>query len=274
MKIDLYTATGTKSGSLELPATLFEAPINKGLMHLALVRQQSNRRHPIAHAKHRGEVVGSTKKLFQQKGTGRARRGPLRSPLMRGGGKSFGPRNEANFIKEMPKKMRRAALFSCLSLRAKEGAIVALENYPDDVKTKSFVSLLKKLPLTLGRRIVFVLAGHQRSLELSARNVPRVKTLLAQYLNPEDILAATNIVFLADAVKVAEETFTRPDGRLEKRVKNITKQEGEDAEELKNATEKKLKKSTAKKAAAKEETADSKPKKKKVVSSKKSAPSA
>jgi large subunit ribosomal protein L4 len=154
-------------------------------------------------------VAGSTKKLFQQKGTGRARRGPIRSPLLRGGGKAFGPRNEANFTKNMPKKMRRAALFSCLSMRAKQGAVIGLENYPDEVKTKSLLTLLKKLPVTLGRRIVIVLAGQHRALELSARNIPRVKTLYVSYLNPEDLLGATNIIFLVDAVKAAVETFAK-----------------------------------------------------------------
>ncbi len=207
MKIDVFTATGSKKGSVELPSALFEAPVRDGLMHLALLRQQGNRRHAIAHVKTRGEVAGSTAKLFQQKGTGRARRGPIRSPVMRGGGKAFGPRNNANFSKDMPKKMRRQALFSCLSLRAKEGAIVGLENYPDDVKTKKLSDLFKKMSLEQGRRIVLVLPSSHRGLELSARNIPRVKTLRAAYLNPEDILGARHIVFLVDALKVAEETF-------------------------------------------------------------------
>jgi large subunit ribosomal protein L4 len=219
MKIDLFTATGTKKGSMELPARLFEAKINKGLMHLALVRQQSNRRYPIAHVKHRGEVVGTTKKAYAQKHTGAARRGALRSPLLRGGGKAFGPRNEANFQKDMPKKMRRAALFSCLSLKAKEGAIIGLENYPDEVKTKTFVDLLGKLPVDIGRRIVVVTAGRHRGVELSSRNIPRVKAIFAQYLNPEDILSARHIIFLADAVKAAEETFGGTESVTEKRTK-------------------------------------------------------
>lgn len=207
---------------MELPSAMFEAPINQGLMHLALIRQQSNRRHPIAHAKHRGEVVGSTKKLFQQKGTGRARRGPGRSPLLKGGGKAFGPRNEANFIKNMPQKMRRAALLSCLSLRAKEGAILGLENYPDDVKTKSFMSLLKKLPVQIGRRIVVVLPAKHRGIELSARNIPRVKTILAQYLNPEDVLGSMHVIFLVDAIAAAEKIFM---GNLDKTLRKAKKEE-------------------------------------------------
>lgn len=207
MLIDLYTATGTKKGSLELPAAMFEVPVNTGLMHLALIRQQSNRRMPIAHVRHRGEVAGSTRKLYQQKHTGNARRGSIRSPLLKGGGKSFGPRNEANFIKNMPRKMRRAALFSCLSMKAKEGCIIGLEGYGDEVKTKSLVALLKNLPVELGRRILIVTAGVQRGLELSARNVANVTTLRAPYLNPEDVLGSRHIIFLADAVKAAEQTF-------------------------------------------------------------------
>jgi large subunit ribosomal protein L4 len=264
MKIDVFTATGTKKGSMDLPAALFEAPINQGLMQLAVVRQQSNRRHPIAHARHRGEMVGSTKKMYQQKGTGRARRGPIRSPLMKGGGKSFGPRNEANFTKEMPKKMRRNALFSCLSLRAKEGAILALESYPaEQVKTKTFVELLKKLPVELGRRITIVIPARHRGLELSARNVPRVKTLLAPYLNPEDILSSKKIIFLVDAVAVAEKTFIE---KKEPKAPKATKESKEPKETKKEAPA--AEKVPAKKPARK---APAKPAAKKVTSKKKAA---
>lgn len=259
MKIDIFTATGTKKGTMDLPASLFEAPINKGLMHLALIRQQSNRRHPIAHVKHRGEVAGSTKKMFQQKGTGRARRGPGRSPLLKGGGKAFGPRNEANFVKDMPKKMRRAALFSCLSLRASEGAILGLEDYPQNIKTKPFFKLLQKLPVEIGRRITIVLPSHHRGIELSARNVPRVKTILASYLNPEDVLGSQRLIFVADAVSVAEKTFTKSDERMTKRVEKIRAQDAADLKETTAAREKtKTKKIAAKKAKAESSPAKAK----------------
>ncbi len=243
MTIDLYTSTGTKSGSVELPDALFGAPIRQGLMHLALIRQQSNRRYSIAHAKSRGEVVGSTKKISPQKGTGRARRGPLRSPIMRGGGKAFGPKSNANFTKNMPHEMRRAALLSCLSWQAKRGGVIALENYPDTPKTKDFTSMLKKMPVELGRKIVVVLPGHHRGIELSARNIPGVKTLMAQYLNPEDILGARTLLFLVDAIKVAEKTFGERKQRNQKNQKN----EKSDAVPQKNieASAPKVKKTTA-----------------------------
>lgn len=207
MTIDLFTASGEKKGTLALPAALFEAPINRGLMHQALVRQQSNRRNAIAHVKTRGEVVGSTKKVYAQKGTGRARRGPIRSPLLRGGGKTFGPRSDRNFTKDMPRAMRRAALLSCLSFSAKEGRILGLEGYPENVKTKAAYAVFQKLPVELGRRILVVMPGEMKSLELSVRNLPNVKTITAAYLNPEDLLVSKHIIFLAEAVRKAEELW-------------------------------------------------------------------
>lgn len=207
MKADVYTATGTKKGTVDLPAALFEAPINEGLMHQAVVRQQSNRRHAIAHVKSRGEVRGSTRKLFAQKGTGRARRGSVRSPILKGGGKAFGPRNVANFTKDMPRTMRRAALKSCLSLQAKQERILGLEGYPEEIKTKKLMELLTKMPVEIGRKILVVLPEEHLQLQLSARNIPNVKTIRAAYLNPQDVLNAHSIIFFVDALKKAEEVF-------------------------------------------------------------------
>ena len=129
MTIPVYSSTGEKQKSMELPMSLFGAPLNKGLMHQMLMLQQSNRRSAIAHVKHRGEIAGSTKKLYEQKHTGQARRGSIRSPLLRGGGKSFGPRSDANFTRNMPKGMRHAALRSFLSFQAKQCSILGLEVY-------------------------------------------------------------------------------------------------------------------------------------------------
>jgi len=207
LTVDVYTSTGVKKGTAALPAVLFGAPINEGLMHQALVRQQSNSRAPIAHVKSRGEVRGSTRKLFQQKGTGRARRGSVRSPVLRGGGKVFGPRNTRNFTKDMPKKMRRAALRSCLSLQAQHRSIIALEDYANTIKTKQAWELLQKLPVECGRRILFVTPEKHEALRLSMRNIPNVKVITAAYLNPEDILVSKHLVFLVEALKKAEEVF-------------------------------------------------------------------
>ncbi len=207
MQTDLFSATGSKVKAFTLPASLFDAPVNEGLMHQALVRQQSNRRRSTAHTKSRGEVMGSTKKMFAQKHTGRARRGPVRAAGLRGGGKAFGSKKDRNYEKEMPQKMRHAALRSCLSVQAKKGAVLVLENYPETVKTKSLVALLGKLPVEQGRSLLLVTAASHAGLRLSARNITGVKTVSASYLNPEDILGSRHLIFLEEAISAAEKLF-------------------------------------------------------------------
>lgn len=207
MNIDVYSTSGTKKGTKSLPAELFGVDVNEGLIHQALVRQQNNRRASTAHVKTRGEVQGSTRKLFQQKGTGRARRGSVRSPVLRGGGKAFGPRNKANYVTDMPKKMRRKALACCLSMQAKAGIIFGIENFSNEHKTKQFIALLQKLPVELGRRITIVVPAKHEALQLAARNVPRVRVIIADYLNPEDILQARHLIFVSDAIDRAVELF-------------------------------------------------------------------
>lgn len=244
MPAKVFTATGESKGTLALPETLFASPINWGLMHQMLVLQQSNRRQSAAHVKTRGEVQGSTKKLYAQKHTGQARRGPIRSPLLRGGGKAFGPRNDKNFVKNMPQQMRHAAIRSCLSVQAGKDAILILENYPETIKTKTLTLLLQKLPVEMGRRIVIVLPSKMQGLSLSARNIPRVTTLDARYLNPEDILGSKHVIFLKDAIGVAEGIFGQkgPRGPKEPSVKDV--------KAVKVPQHKKTKKAAAKKKAS------------------------
>ncbi|MFA6039491.1 MAG: 50S ribosomal protein L4 [Candidatus Peribacteraceae bacterium] len=252
MNVDVYSATGQKTGTMELPAELFAAPVNRGLMHQAMVMQRSNARSPIAHAKSRSEVVGSTRKVYGQKHTGRARRGPIRSPVMRGGGKAFGPKKERNFTKEMPKSMRRAALCACLSFQAKRGAVIGLEAYPETIKTKEAMHLLGKLPVEQGRRTLIVTAAPHKALTLSTRNIPGVKTLLAAYLNPLDILTARHVIFMKGAVEKAVEVFVRRNVRVkvesaseEKNQKMQKKQKSQRSAEKKASSSKTTKTSSA-----------------------------
>lgn len=207
MNVDLFTMTGEKHGTVELPSSLFDARGKEGLVHQFLMLQQGNRRRPIASTLSRGQIRGSTRKLFAQKGTGRARRGSIRSTLLRGGNKAFGPKSTANFRVAMPRGMRHAALRACLALQAKRGVIFALQGYPEDVKTKTAFALLQKLPVDIGRRILFVTGDPHRSLRLSTRNIPGVKTVGAAYLNPEDVLVSRSIIFLVDAFAKAEQIF-------------------------------------------------------------------
>jgi large subunit ribosomal protein L4 len=207
MQFPVFTITGEKKGSRNIPESLLVEHANKGLAHQALVMQQNNRRQSPAHVKTRGEVRGSTKKPYPQKHTGNARRGPLRSPLLRGGGKAFGPRNERNFVKRMPKEMRHAALRSCLTLQANAGIFLGLESFPDTIKTKQMHAFLQKVTDQLGRRILIILPTKHRALELSARNIAGVTSVHAAYLNPEDVLVSRRIVVVGDALEKAAEIF-------------------------------------------------------------------
>lgn len=206
MKIDLYTQAGQKKGTADASDAMFAAKVNDELVRLAVIRQLANGRQASAHVKHRGEVRGGGRKPWRQKGTGRARVGSSRNPVWRSGGVAFGPRNTRNYTLNMPKKARRAALFSCLSQKATDKQVFALEGYvAKEPKTKEFAELVAKLPE--GRNLLVVLDQKNDVLEKSARNLPNVKTILVNYLNPHDLLRFENVMFLEASLKKAEELF-------------------------------------------------------------------
>ena len=156
MKIDLYAQSGDKKGTVDVSDAMFKAAVNDELIRLAVIRQMSNSRLGNAHVKTRADVRGGGKKPWRQKGTGRARFGSSRNPVWRGGGVAFGPRNIRNFFIEMPKKARRSALYSCLSQKAADSKVFALDAYKaDQPKTKDFAAMVKKLPQ--GRSLLIVL---------------------------------------------------------------------------------------------------------------------
>jgi len=208
LKLDLYQQSGEKKGTVDASDKLFAVPVNDELMRLALVRQLSNARQSTAHVKTRGEVSGGGKKPWRQKGTGRARFGSSRNPVWRGGGVAFGPRNVRNYEKQMPKKARRAALFSGLSQKAGEKSVFALDKFEVKTpKTKDFKTLLDKLPV--GRSVLVVLGEKDLNLEKSAANLPNVKTILVSYLNLHDLLKYEKVMFMESALKKAEELFLK-----------------------------------------------------------------
>lgn len=206
MKVDLFTQTGEKKGTLDLPKEIFEVPFNKDLVHQALVRQLANKRVATAHTKTRAEVSGGGRKPFRQKGTGNARQGTIRAPHMRGGGVTFGPRNNRNFSKDMPKKQRRKALFSALSEKARNNEIIGLENYEaKEAKTKPFAEMLKKLPIE--RNVLIVIAEKNKIVQQSSNNIPNAKTILAPYVNIQDLQKYRKVLFFKDAVDKLKKTF-------------------------------------------------------------------
>ncbi len=210
MKLDLYLQSGEKKGTVDAPDAMFKAPVRAELMRLALVRQQAGARQANAHTKTRAEVRGGGKKPWKQKGTGRARAGSSRSPVWKGGGVAFGPRNVRNYAQRMNKSPRRAALFSAVSQQVAASNVFALEAFKTDTpKTKVFAGLLKKLPVK--RSLLVVMGEKDKVLEKSAGNLPQVKTILVNYLNIFDILKYEKVMFLKSAIKKAEELFLKQD---------------------------------------------------------------
>lgn len=206
LKAPLYNQKGERTGEVNLNSAIFEIPFNRDLVHQALVRQLSMGRLVLAHAQTKGEVRGGGRKPWRQKGTGRARQGSTRSPIWKGGGVTFGPRNTRNFKKDMPKQQRRKALFCALSEKARENKILALDKYEaDKPKTKEFVAMVKKLPIE--KDVLVVIAEKSDMLQKAARNLKIVKTISAGYLNIRDLMKYDKVLFLKSALDKLEKTF-------------------------------------------------------------------
>ncbi len=208
-KINLYNQVGSIVGELSLDATLFDVAPDTALVHEAVVAQEANSRQVLAHTKGRGEVAGTGKKPWKQKGTGRARHGSRRSPIWVGGGITFGPTNERNYSLKMNRKARRKALAMALSDKVVHNAFVAIDSLVlGDAKTKTVVSMLKKLPL-VGKKTLVVLEPSNMAVVRATRNLPRVSTISANSLNVVDLLANDCVLTSKDAVEILTKTFTR-----------------------------------------------------------------
>ncbi|MGH7666503.1 MAG: 50S ribosomal protein L4 [Candidatus Dormibacteria bacterium] len=194
---------GAEAGSVDLPAAIFAAEVKGAVLHQALLRQLAGARQGTHATKTRGEVRGGGRKPYRQKGTGRARQGSIRAPQWRGGGTVFGPSAHGHH-QAMPRKQRRLALRSALAARAADGAIQVVKqlDYPEP-KTARLATFLDKAEA--GRRVLLVLAEHQDNLELSARNIPQLKVVLASNLSVRDLLTAETVVLTEAALSAVEE---------------------------------------------------------------------
>jgi large subunit ribosomal protein L4 len=203
MKVLVYNMAGQEVGEYDLPASIFEAKINRDLMHQALVRQLANARLGTHKAKGRSEVNRTTAKVYRQKGTGNARHGSRRAPIYVGGGVAHGPKPR-KYTKQMPRKMRRAALRSALSVKALSGDIILLDAVAMAApKTRDMVNMVKAV--TGGQSALLLLAARDENVEKSARNLPDVKTMLANYLNIRDLLGYDKVMMPLAALEVVEE---------------------------------------------------------------------
>jgi len=199
--IDVQNIKGQQVSQVELADDVFSIPVKSSVLHEVVTMQLSNRRAGTAAVKHRSDVRGSGKKLFRQKGTGRARRGNIKSPLLRGGGVVFGPDNR-NYSYKVPKKVRKLALKMALSSKLLENELVVLDQFElVEIKTKKFADVLKTLKL---KSALIVTEKHNDHLDLSSRNVPDVKVLRSEGLNVYDILKYRMLVLLEPAVKNIE----------------------------------------------------------------------
>jgi large subunit ribosomal protein L4 len=203
MEVDVLNMEGQKIRTVELPAGIFEAPINVDLMHQAYVRQMANARLGTHSTKTRGEVSGGGKKPWKQKGTGRARQGSTRAAQWVGGGKVHTPKPR-DYTLPMPHKMRLAALRSALSVKASEKAIVVVDDLNlTEPKTKLMAQIMTKL---VGDDTAVILIpvkdSAYESIIRSANNLPKTKTLLASYLNIRDLLNFDKIILPVQSLDV------------------------------------------------------------------------
>ena len=209
MKTNVYNQEGKKVEEISLPKEIFDVRLNSDLLHQIVVSQMANKRQITAHSKDRSEVRGGGKKPWRQKGTGRARHGSIRSPLWRGGGVTFGPRKERVFEKDVPKKMRRKALFMVLSEKAKKNLLIVLDKMQmDKPKTKEIAKTLGKLPCKENSRLI-ALRGYDKKVFLSARNIKKTGVVEARNLNVIDLMSFKYLLIEKDAIKALEKTFLK-----------------------------------------------------------------
>lgn len=207
MKVNVYTTEGKVAKTLELPETIFGAKWNADLVSQVLYSQASNRRAGTAHTKDRSEVSGGGKKPWNQKGSGRARHGSSRSPIWRHGGVTFGPRNDKNYKKTIPKAMKVAALFSMLSAKVAEGRVIFVDTIAENTgKTKNADMIMKNLSSIEGfktlcykkpNNVYMTVKKAGDVTKRSFRNLPYMTLHNMEDLNPLD-LANTRYLVIAN----------------------------------------------------------------------------
>jgi len=206
MKADLYNIEGEKTGNIDLPKALFEAKINDKLLAQAIRVAQSNLRSAHAKAKHRGEVSGTTKKMYAQKGTGNARHSTAKAPQFVGGGSAHGPRGDQNYKLKLTKSMKIAAVKTIYSKFAKNSAIIAIDTLSKIApKTKIAQVLVDKLSsqneqLLKAKRIGLVISKPTPSIKRAFGNIPGINLLSLSSLNPYNLSCQNFLIFTKKSI--------------------------------------------------------------------------
>jgi large subunit ribosomal protein L4 len=199
--VDVINIKGDKVSQADLPDEIFNVPVKVPVLHQVVKAQLAARRSGTACVKNRSDITGSTHKLYRQKGTGRARKGNIKSPVLRGGGVVFGP-HPRSYEQKVPKKVRKLALKMALSSKLSDNELMVLDRFElAQIKTKDFVSAVQSLEAS---KALIVTVENNPNLELSSRNVPGFKVIRCEGLNVYDILKYDKLILLEEAVKGIE----------------------------------------------------------------------
>ena len=202
--IDVHNLEGKKTSQIELDGGIFDVPIKKHVLHQVVVNQLLNRRSRTASTKTRSEVKGSRKKLWRQKGTGRARAGAASSPTRRGGGVAFGPIPMKKRF-NVPKKVRKAALRMALTDKVQSNRLVVVSDFNlAEIKTSNFVQVMKNFEVN---KALIITEDKNENLEKSSKNVPWVKVMRYQGINVSDILSYDHLFLVQSAIMKVEEAL-------------------------------------------------------------------
>jgi large subunit ribosomal protein L4 len=207
MKLDILNIQGGKTGrTVELPADVFGIEPNENAVYLAVKQYLANQRQGTHKSKERSEISRTTKKAFRQKGTGGARRGDMKSPLVYGGGRAFGPRPR-DYSFKLNLKVRQLARKSALSNKAANGQIMVVENIAFDApKTREFAAMLKNLNVS-GKKALVITPEYDANVYMSGRNMPRAGVMVATDLNTYAIMNTTALVLTEASISKIVENF-------------------------------------------------------------------
>lgn len=205
-KIAVHNLEGKQVEEMEVSDVVFGTPANNELLHQVFVTISGNQRFAIAHTKDKSEVAGSGKKPFRQKGTGNARQGQKRNPVMAGGGVAFGPTSDRNFKKDINKKMKKKAVRIALSEKLRNNLLVVVDALTfEKPKTKDFAKALENLKVKGSVLIGF--DQNEKDLALYSRNLKKVENIMTKDLNVFDMLNSKYLVMSKESVKYLEEKF-------------------------------------------------------------------
>ncbi len=206
--IAIHNQEGKKIEDLNISDAVFAVPANDELLHQVFMVIAGNQRNPIAHTKDKSEVAGSGKKPFKQKGTGSARQGQKRNPVMKGGGVAFGPTSDRNFKRDLNKKMKQKAVKIAISEKLRSGTLIAIDSLMvANAKTKEFVQILKNLEIT--GKVLVSFSEQEKKTSVISRNVVDTMNIETKDLNVMDLLNNKYLLLSKDSIAFLEEKFAK-----------------------------------------------------------------